>query len=141
MIFEFDDVLFPSKLNFYQKDKPLSLSYKAKTMKKNRLILYSTFGALLLSIFIISFYVDIKSHKDNDLNYPFLLNLSNYIWILKYCTLVLLIMFITGIVLHVRDNRRNKKLHDIQINEITELKAKLYDKGISKTSPSPTSTP
>jgi uncharacterized BrkB/YihY/UPF0761 family membrane protein len=106
-------------------------------MKKNRLIFYSVFGVLILLIFAISFYVDINSYKDNDLNYGFLLGLSKYIWILKYCSLTLLIMFVTGIILHVRDNKRNQRLQDAQLKENTELKAKLYDKGISKSTPAP----
>jgi hypothetical protein len=46
-------------------------------------------------------------------------------------------MFVTGIILHVRDNRRNQKVHDSQAKEMIELKAKLYDKGIAKTPVAP----
>ena len=102
-------------------------------MKKNRLIFYSVFGALHLFIFFFSFYMDSNSE-----NFDLLLSLQSKIWMLKYCSMVLLGMFITNVVLHVRDNRRNKKLNDEQTKEIIDLKAKLYDKGISKTSPIPT---
>jgi len=104
-------------------------------MKKNRLIFYSVFGAVLLFIFFFSFYMD----KNSD-NLTVLLNLQGKIWMMKYGSGLLLIMFITGIILHVRDNKRNEELHRAQVKEIVELKAKLYDKGISKSS-APTSTP
>jgi len=103
-------------------------------MKKNRLIFYSVFGAVLLFIFFFSFYMD----RNSD-NLTVLLNLQGKIWMMKYGSTLLLIMFVTGIILHIRDNQRNERLHDAQTKEITELKAKLYDKGIAK-SPSPAST-
>lgn len=102
-------------------------------MKKNRLIFYSVFGVLLLFIFFFSLYMDSNSE-----NIGLLLKLQGKIWMLKWCSLFLLIMFVTGIILHVRDNKRNQRVQDAQVKENTELKAKLYDKGISKTSPIPT---
>ena len=102
-------------------------------MKKNRLIFYSVFGVILLFIFFFSLYMD-----NNSENIGLLLKLQGKIWMLKYGSLVLLIMFVTNIVLHVRDNNRNRRLNDQQIKEITDLKAKLYDKGISKTTPTQT---
>ena len=102
-------------------------------MKKNRLIFYSVFGLLLLFIFFFSLYMDSNSE-----NIGLLLKLQGKIWMLKWCSLSLLIMFVTGIILHVRDNKRNQRVQDAQIKENIELKAKLYDKGISKTSPVPT---
>lgn len=98
-------------------------------MKKNRLIFYSIFGALLLFIFLFSFYMDSNSE-----NIGLLLKLQGKIWMMKYGSLLLLIMFGTAIVLHVRDNRRNKRLHDSHILELTELKAILFDLGIGKSS-------
>ena len=105
-------------------------------MKKNRLIIYSVFGVLLLFIFFFSLYMDSESE-----NISLLLKLQGKIWLLKYCSIVLLVLFITNIVLHVRDNRRHKKLNDEQVKEITDLKAKLYDKGISKSTPPPAEKP
>jgi hypothetical protein len=102
-------------------------------MKKNRLIFYSVFGALHLFIVFFSFYMD--SNSDN---ISFLLGMQGKIWMLKYGSFILMVMFITNVVLHVRDNTRNKRLHDAQLKENNELKAKLYDKGISKNSPIPT---
>ena len=106
-------------------------------MKKNRLIFYSVFGGLHLFIFFFSLYMD--SNSDN---LSLLIKLQGKIWVLKYCSLFLLILFATNVVLHVRDNNRNTRLHETQRREITELKAKLYDKGqdkgqVAKT-PSPT---
>lgn len=106
--------------------------YNVTAMKKNRLVLYSVFGLLLLFIFLFSLYID-----DNSENFDLLLILQTKIWMLKYCTFLLLIMFVTGIILHVRDNRRNQKVHDSQAKEMIELKAKLYDKGIAKTPVTP----
>ena len=110
-------------------------------MKKNRLIFYSVFGSLLLLIFFFSLFVEINSHEGKDLDYGFLLGLSRFIWIPLFCSVILIGMLITNIILHVRDNRRNQRLHDAQLKEINELKAKLYDKGISSTSSNPTLAP
>lgn len=74
--------------------------------------------------------------NSNDLS--LLISLQGKIGLLKYCSLFLLIMFATNIVLHVRDNNRNKLLHNAQQREITELKAKLYDKSQDKKTPTPT---
>jgi hypothetical protein len=101
-------------------------------MKRNRLIFYSVFGALHLFIFGFSLYMD-----GNSENIGFLLSLQGKIGLLKYCSLFLLIMFITNIVLHVRDINRNKRISDAQSREITELKAKLYDKGQQPKTPTP----
>jgi uncharacterized membrane protein YhaH (DUF805 family) len=102
-------------------------------MKQNRLIFYSIFGVLHLFIFVFSLYMD-RNSEDLSL----LISLQGKIWMLKYCSLTLLIMFGTSVVLHVRDNNRNKRLHDAHQREITELKAKLYDKGQDKKTPTPT---
>jgi uncharacterized membrane protein YhaH (DUF805 family) len=101
-------------------------------MKKNRLIFYSVFGALHLFIFVFSLYMDSNSE-----NISFLLGMQGKIWMLKYGSLILLILFTTNIILHMRDNNRNKRLHDAQLKEITELKAKLYDKGQAQKTPTP----
>jgi hypothetical protein len=77
----------------------------------------------------------------NSENIGLLLKLQGKIWMLKWCSLTLLILFITNIILHIRDNNRNKNLTTQQEKEITDLKAKLYDKGISKVSPTPPATP
>ncbi|MFN3839801.1 MAG: hypothetical protein ACK4RF_03760 [Cyclobacteriaceae bacterium] len=91
-------------------------------MKKNRLIFYAVFGALHLFIFLFSLYMD--GQKEN---FQFLIQLQGKIWMLKYGSLLLLMMFMTNVVLHYRDNRRNAAEKDKLVGELNTLKAKLYD--------------
>lgn len=91
-------------------------------MKRNRLIFYGVFGALHLFIFLFCLYMD--SQRDN---FQFLIQLQGKIWLLKYCSVVLLILFVTNVILHVRDNKRNTSEKDQLNAELTNLKAKLYD--------------
>lgn len=101
-------------------------------MKKNRLIFYSVFGALHVFIFLFSVYMD--SQKDN---FQFLFQLQGKIWMLKYCSFILLILMVVNVILHYRDNRRNTKEKDLINQELNTLKAKLYDlQEIVKTKPS-----
>jgi hypothetical protein len=65
-----------------------------------------------------------QSQKDN---LQFLFQLQGKIWMLKYCSFALLILFATNVILHVRDNRRNAREHDSLTGELNTLKAKLYD--------------
>ena len=91
-------------------------------MKRNRLIFYSVFGVLHLFIFLFSLYMD--SQRDN---FQFLIQLQGKIWMLKYCSLFLLILFGSNVVLHYRDNRRNER-EKAQLNqELDTLKARLFD--------------
>lgn len=64
------------------------------------------------------------SQKDN---FTFLINMQGKIWMLKYCSFVLLILFATNIILHLRDNKRNTREKAQLITELNNLKAKLYD--------------
>lgn len=105
-------------------------------MKKNRLIFYSVFGALHLFILFFSLYMDSNSE-----NISLLLKLQGKIWMLKWGSLILLVLFVTNVILHIRDNNRHKKNLDQQEKEIIDLKAKLYDKGISKSTPTPAANP
>jgi hypothetical protein len=91
-------------------------------MKQNRLIFYSVFGVLHLFIFLFSIYMD--SQKNN---FQFLIEMQGRIWLLKYCSFVLLILFATNVILHVRDNRRNNREKVQLTGELNNLKAKLYD--------------
>lgn len=91
-------------------------------MKQNRLIFYSVFGVLHLFIFLFSIYMD--SQKNN---FQFLIDMQGRIWLLKYCSFVLLILFATNVILHVRDNRRNNREKSQLTSELNNLKAKLYD--------------
>jgi hypothetical protein len=64
------------------------------------------------------------SQKDN---FAFLIDMQGRIWMLKYCSFILLLLFGTNIILHVRDNRRHKKEID-QLNlDLNTIKAKMYD--------------
>lgn len=91
-------------------------------MKQNRLIFYSVFGVLHLFIFFFSLYMDSQSE-----NFQFLISLQGKIWLLKYCSFFLLIMFVTNIILHIRDNRRNTREKEVMTKELTSLKATLFD--------------
>ena len=91
-------------------------------MKKNRLTFYSVFGVLHLFIFFFSVYMD--SQKDN---FQFLFQLQGKIWMLKYCSFILLILMVINVVLHYRDNRRNTREKDQLNQELDTLKARLFD--------------
>lgn len=91
-------------------------------MKKNRLIFYSIIGVLHLLVFLFTLYMD---SKKDDLQ--FLINLSKIIWLLKYVMFILLVLFVTNFILHLRDNKRHKRENVQLIQELNTLKAKLYD--------------
>jgi len=91
-------------------------------MKRNRLIFYSVFGVLHLFIFFFSIYMD--SQQDN---VQFLFQMQGKIWMLKYCSFMLLILFAANIILHYRDNRRNIREKSQLTQELNSLKVKLYD--------------
>jgi hypothetical protein len=91
-------------------------------MKRNRLIFYSIFGALHLFILLFSIYMDGK--RDD---FQFLIQMQSRIWMLKYCSLGIVVLFATSIILHVRDNRRHTKEIDKLNLDLNTLKAKLYD--------------
>ena len=91
-------------------------------MKKNRLIFYIVFGALHLFIFLFTLYMD--SQRDN---IGFLIQLQGKIWMLKYCSLFLLFMLASNVILHYRDNRRNEREKAQLTHEVNTLKAKVYD--------------
>lgn len=104
-------------------------------MKRNRLIFYAAIGGLHLLILLFTLYMD--SQKDN---LQFLVDLQKVIWLLKYGMLVLVILFVTNIILHVRDNKRHLRENAQLIQELKTLKAKLYDlqeSGKKTTEPDP----
>lgn len=104
-------------------------------MKKNRLIFYSIIGALHLLIFLFTLYMD--SQRDN---LQFLVNLQKIIWLLKYAMFVLITLFITNFILHLRDNKRHQRENIQLVQELNTLKAKLYDlqeSGKTPTEPDP----
>ncbi len=91
-------------------------------MKKNRLIFYSVFGILHLFIFVFSLYMD--SQKEN---FQFLIQMQGRIWMLKYGSFILLVLFAMNVILHYRDNNRNEREKKDLVKELNTLKAKLYD--------------
>lgn len=102
-------------------------------MKRNRLIFYGVFGMLHLFIFIFSLYMDSQRN-----NFDFLLAMQGKIGMLKYASLMLLILFAINVILHYRDNRRNLREKEKMTHELNVLKAKVYDlqEGV-KSGPSP----
>jgi hypothetical protein len=100
-------------------------------MKRNRLIFYSVFGVLHLFIFFTALYIDFIGK--NDVNQLFAL--YNNIWMLKYGSLILIILFATNVILHYRDNRRNIREKSQLIQELNALKVKLYDLESGKKTP------
>jgi hypothetical protein len=69
-------------------------------------------------------------------NFQFLIQMQGKIWLLKYCSFMLLILFVTNVILHIRDNLRNTREKDDLNKELTSLKARLYDlQEVSKRAP------
>ena len=64
------------------------------------------------------------SQKDN---FQFLFQLQGKIWMLKYCSFILLILMVVNVVLHYRDNRRNTREKDQLNKDLDTLKARLFD--------------
>lgn len=60
-------------------------------------------------------------------NFQFLFQLQGKIWMLKYCSFVLLILMIVNVVLHYRDNRRHRREREQLNQELDTLKARLFD--------------
>lgn len=60
-------------------------------------------------------------------NFQFLLEMQGRIWMLKYGSLILLILMATNVVLHYRDNRRHAREKEQLLHELNILKAKVYD--------------
>jgi hypothetical protein len=101
-------------------------------MKQNRMIFYSVFGAILLGLTLFSFFM-YSSRND----FSILSSVLKIMWMFPLCATVLLVMYLFGIMLQVRDYTRSKRLTDAQQREIIELKAKLYDKAQAVKAPSP----
>jgi hypothetical protein len=65
-------------------------------------------------------------------NVNFLFQMQGKIWALKYCSFVLLILFASNVILHIRDNSRHTKEIDKLNADLVSLKAKLYDQDAAK---------
>lgn len=104
-------------------------------MSKNRLIFYAVFAAFHLFLFFFSLYVD--SQKEN---VQFLLSLQGKIWMIKYGAFFGLMLLATDIIWEWKSEREYKKNNDQLKNELTHLKAKLFDlqEDAKKVAPPPT---
>jgi hypothetical protein len=60
-------------------------------------------------------------------NVAFLFDMQGKIWMLKYCSFILLILMAMNVILHFRDNIRHRKERDELTQELNTLKAKMYD--------------
>jgi formate-dependent nitrite reductase membrane component NrfD len=91
-------------------------------MKKNRLIFYGFFAFFHLFIFFFSLYLD--NQKEN---FGFLLALQGKIWMLKYGAFIGLVLLGIDITwLLRRETNHEKEIKKLE-NDMTQLKAKLFD--------------
>lgn len=60
-------------------------------------------------------------------NFEFLMFIHKKIWMLKFGSFFLLILMVINVILHYRDNRRNLREKESLHEELTLLKARLYD--------------
>jgi hypothetical protein len=91
-------------------------------MKKNRIIFYAVFALFHLFIFVFSLYMD--SQKDN---LQFLLSMQKKIWMLKYGSFIGLILLLVDVIWLSRENKQHEREQLALQNEMTALKAKLFD--------------
>lgn len=103
-------------------------------MKRNRLIFYSVIGVLHLVLFFSTLYIEYVAGFDE------MYKIYQRIWLLKYCSVVLIFLFLTNIILHLRDNKRHTRENAQLIQELNTLKAKLYDLQESKKTSEPNPT-
>jgi hypothetical protein len=93
-------------------------------MKKNG---YLTYGILILFhlvIFIMSFYVDYLTKKQ-DLGSLF--TISKYAFLFKYLTFIGLALIVYNYILSAKAIKDYKSENETLTNEMTTLKAKLFD--------------
>lgn len=91
-------------------------------MKKNRIIFYVVFALFHLFIFGFTAYMD--SQKSN---YNFLFSMLNKLWLLKYGSLVGLLLLLIDFIWMRRDEKAFERERLKHENEMTTLKAKLFD--------------
>ena len=91
-------------------------------MKKDRLIFYAIFAVFHLFIFGFTMYMD--SQKSN---YNFLFSMLNKIWMLKYGSLIGLILLVVDVIWLMRGEKQHAAEKMQLQNELTNLKAKLFD--------------
>jgi ABC-type nickel/cobalt efflux system permease component RcnA len=72
---------------------------------------------------LTTLYIDYVGRKDVGQ----LFKLYDNLWMLKYGSFILLILFATNVILHYRDNRRNERAKAQLNQELDTLKARLFD--------------
>ena len=91
-------------------------------MKKNRLIFYAIFAAFHLFIFFFSLYMD--SNKDN---FQVLIAMQSRIWMIKYGSIIGLILLVVDVVWVSRGEKQHAVEKKALEHELNTLKAKLFD--------------
>lgn len=97
-------------------------------MNKNRLIFYGVFFLFHLSLLFVSIFFNSKE-QDELINY-FMKNfnkLLTWISLSKYVSILGLILVITDIIWSFMTNKKHQEEKTSLINELTTLKAKLFD--------------
>lgn len=106
-------------------------------MNRNRLIFYVVFGLFHTGLLIFSFYVDARKE-----DFAFLTQLLSWISITKYLAMFGLLLLIIDVAWSFWLNKKNEHEKNTLNNELTALKAKLFDlqeeiKRISQLPPPP----
>lgn len=91
-------------------------------MNKNRLIFYGIFAFFHLFILIFSLYMD--SHKND---FSFLIEMQKNIWMIKYGSIIGVILLVVDVVWLIRDDKQKVKDRKALEHELNTLKAKLFD--------------
>ncbi|HTJ48164.1 MAG TPA: hypothetical protein VL443_01840 [Cyclobacteriaceae bacterium] len=93
-------------------------------MKKNGYITYGILILFHLVIFIMSFYVDYLTKKQ-DLGSLF--TISKYAFLFKYLTFIGLALIVYNYILSAKSIKDYKSDNETLTKEMTTLKAKLFD--------------
>jgi len=91
-------------------------------MNKNRLILYVVFGLFHLGLLIFTTYVDAQKE-----DFAFLTQLLSWISVTKYLAIFGLLLFLTDVAWAYWINKKTEEEKTSLRNELTTLKAKLFD--------------
>ena len=91
-------------------------------MNKNRLIFYAVFG--LFHLFLLTFSIYVDAMKED---FSFLTKLLKWISITKYGAMFGLLLLVADIAWVVMTNKKTEFEKNTLNNELTQLKAKLFD--------------
>ncbi len=91
-------------------------------MNRNRLIFYSVFGLFHIGLLIFTTYVD--TQKDD---FAFLSKLLSWIPLTKYLAIFGLLLFLTDVAWSYWVNKKHEQEKTSLHDELTTLKAKLFD--------------